>query len=188
MIYLGRGRLARPTQGPRARTEQAGFTMAETALAMTVLLVALISASAATLRTHALQRENREKVVAHNALRTQAEQLHATATRLAEQTEDLDTWVGQVQAQLSDTFDVPELLPALEGEAVGSILLITDETLTDEDLGIDIGMPRDLNGDGDALDADVSTSARVLPVIVRVDWLGGRGIRRLDHGFYVLAY
>jgi hypothetical protein len=155
---------------------------------MTVLLVALMSASAATLRMHALRRENREKVVAHNALRSRSEQLHAVASRIADDVDDLDDWSIRIVDQLDATFDVAELQPALDGEPVGTVTLVTDETLTDDDLGIDIGMPRDLNGDGDASDSDVIGSARVLPVVVRVQWEGGRGTRRLAHGFYVLSY
>ena len=44
--------------------------------------------------------------------------------------------------------------------------MVLSETVIDPQLG----MPRDLNGDGDADDVDVSQGYRLLPVTVRVQW------------------
>ena len=66
--------------------------------------------------------------------------------------------------------------------------IVTDETLTDAQLGVDIGMPRDLNGDGDAADADVVGTARLHPVIVSVTWRGPNGTQTLRQPFYVIGY
>jgi hypothetical protein len=50
-------------------------------------------------------------------------------------------------------------MPSSAGVLPGSIRIVTDETATDAALGMELGMPRDLNGDGDAADTDVSGHA-----------------------------
>ena len=87
-----------------------------------------------------------------------------------------------------DTFDVQGLAPIAGSESVGTIQLITDETATDLGLGYEVGMPRDLNGDGDATDTDVSSDARLLPVLLEVRWRGQSGVITLRHAFYILGY
>ena len=46
-------------------------------------------------------------------------------------------------------------------------------------------MPKDLNGDGEALTADVRADALILPVIVRVRWEGAAGQREFTQGFWI---
>jgi hypothetical protein len=88
----------------------------------------------------------------------------------------------------TDSFDVDELDRANPVLSVGSIQIVTDETATDQELGVEIGMPRDLNGDNVVDDADVSDGARLLPVIVTVEWTGVSGVQRLQSAFYVMGY
>ena len=66
-----------------------------------------------------------------------------------------------------DTFAVPALA---NWNGAGRVTVIIDETLTDADVGMALGMPRDLDGDGVASEVDVSTTARILPAIVEVSW------------------
>ena len=65
-------------------------------------------------------------------------------------------------------------IPALEtdgtGAIAGRVIVIMDETMTDAEIGMPIGMPRDLDGDGEATNTDVSLSALVLPVVVQAAW------------------
>jgi hypothetical protein len=70
----------------------------------------------------------------------------------------------------------------------GSIQIVLDETESDADLGLELGLPRDLNGDGDADDADVEGTARILPVLLTLRWRGENGQVVMRHGFYVMGY
>ncbi len=89
---------------------------------------------------------------------------------------------------LSDTFNI-QGLTAREGQpSVGTIQVITDETRTDADLGFELGMPRDLDGDGAIDNADVRMTARVLPIAVRARWTGVSGDVEIVHPFYVIGY
>ncbi|MEZ6020171.1 MAG: hypothetical protein R3F17_08735 [Planctomycetota bacterium] len=63
--------------------------------------------------------------------------------------------------------------------------IILDETTTDADLGITLGLPRDLNGDGDAADTDVSADCTLPPVIVRTRWSSAGGQRQATQAFYL---
>lgn len=169
-----------------------GFTLAELALAMTVLMVALMSISAATLRAHTLRRQNRERALAQNAIRSWAERIHSVSYR--EAAENPAGWVQQVLqtygpgGQVGDTFDVEGLNPVVADGQVGSLVFVTDETATDAALGVELGMPRDLNGDSDATDGDVTGDARILPVIITIQWRGVSGTSQLRHPFYIAGF
>lgn len=176
------------------KRSRAGFTLMETALATTVMMVALMTASAATLRMHSLRQQNRERVVAQNALRSVVEQVHAVSARARAEADEVTSWAElMVEAfagggDIGTTFTVPELTPRADDMPIGSIAVFTDETATDAVIGFDLGMPRDLNGDNAANDTDVTDDARILPVMVTVTWLGVTGTNTMTHAFYVLGY
>jgi Tfp pilus assembly protein PilV len=181
----------------RACGRRAGFTMIEVGLALTVLLIAIMAASASSYRLHTLRRQNRERTMAQNGVRTMVEQIQALAHRGA--LDSPDTWAQDVVAALSpggaigDAFAVRELDPQNGQTSVGTIQVFTDETSSDAVTGFDLGMPRDLNGDGLADNADVLATAavlppRILPVVVTVRWRGVNGNSRIVHPFYVIGY
>jgi type II secretory pathway pseudopilin PulG len=178
--------------GRRQRGNRGGFTLAELALAMTMLIVALVSISAATLRTHSLRRQNRERTLANTAIRSIAERIHALAYVTAEQ--NPGNWAPSILAvygpggTIGSTFDVIELNPTNAGGQVGLINIITDETTTDAIEGTELGLPRDLNGDQDALDVDVSADARILPVVVSVTYTGQTGAVTITHTFLIVGF
>lgn len=181
-----------PSLGKRpGRRARGGFTLAEMALAMTILMVALMSISAATLRSHSLRRQNRERVVAQNALRSMSERVHAVSL---EKSADPSTWAKEVievfsdDGDVGDTFEVQGLTPIDDSTPVGTVEFITDETATDDELNLELGMPRDLNGDGASSSTDVTANARLLPVVVTVQWEGNSGVVRLRHPFFILGY
>lgn len=170
---------------------RAGFTMLEVSLALTLLVVAMAAMGASNMRMNALRRSNRDRTVAQNAVQTISEEMQAIARAGAADPAGLASHVLTAVAnggQLGNTFDVPELTPQ-SGEAhVGSIRVITDETANDTALKLELGLPRDLNGDGDAADSDVSASARLLPVVVTLRWHSQAGDQQIVHPFYVSGY
>ena len=169
-----------------------GFSLVELAIAMSILMIGLVSAAAATMRLHELRRQNRERIVAQNAVRSMGERIHAQSYGFSD---DPDTWAANVlgvygpSGSFGDEFSVP-LLTSLDpdNERCGTIQIITDETLSDAAIGFELGMPRDLNGDGDASDNDVTGDARILPVVLQVTWRSQSGPATVSHGFYVMGY
>lgn len=165
--------------------------MMELSLALTILVVALVATTASNMRLHTLRRSNRDRIVAHNALQTIAENVQAIAR---EGLTDPSGFGNHVVAALSaggelgNTFDVPELTPVAGETHVGTIRVVVDETASDAALGADLGLPRDLNGDGDALDGDVTGTSRLLPVVLTLRWHSKAGDQRIVHPFYVSGY
>jgi prepilin-type N-terminal cleavage/methylation domain-containing protein len=174
----------------RARRRQ-GFTLIELAVATSILMIGLVSVLSATSQMHSLRRSNRERTVAMNALRSMAERIHATSHEFSD---DPTTWATDLLATYGpngthgNRFQVEELDVAGTAPAVGTIEIVTSETSTDGQLRAELGMPRDLNADGDAADEDVSASARILPVLLTLRWRSERGERVIHHAFYVLGY
>jgi hypothetical protein len=171
--------------------------MVEVGLALVVLVVAIVATSATTYRLHTLRRHNRERAIAQNGVRTVVERIQALSHRAA--LDSPATWAQEVVAALSaggalgDAFPVRELDAQPGQAAVGAVQVLTDETLGDALLGLDLGMPRDLNGDGLSDNPDVLATAaaqppRILPVIVSARWRGVNGDARIVHPFYVIGY
>jgi len=165
--------------------------LVEIGIAMTILLVALMAMGASTLRMSSLRRQNRERAVAQNAVRAISERIHATADRIRR---DSDTWAADFTAELAaggglgDTFAIEGLTPQDGQVTVGTIQVVIDETQTDAAMGFELGMPRDLDADGAVDNADVSNTARILPVVVRAQWWGVSGNQQIVHPFYVIGY
>ena len=193
MQQRGWSRLAgRRNNGLARGWRRAGMTLTETAMAMSVMLVALMSVSAANLRTSALGRQNHERAVAMNVVRSVADRIQAFSQQALEA--DPTTWSSALVAALSaggaigNKFDLAELTPQGAAGSVGSIQVVTDETVTDQTLNLTLGMPRDLDGDAQATNADVTGTARLLPVVINVDWSGPNGTVSLRHPILLLGY
>jgi len=167
---------------------QDGFTLLEITLAMTVLLVGMLAATASTLRMHSLRRVNRERALAYNAVRTTTERLQSLSARAI--TEPAG-WTATILAGVANggevgaTFDLRELRARAGAANLGTIEVVTDETKTDAELGAQLGMPRDLDGDGLATHTHVSADALLLPVVVRARWQGAGGNAQVQHAFYL---
>jgi prepilin-type N-terminal cleavage/methylation domain-containing protein len=194
MERLERGEQRR-TRGPRVlvgRKGRRGFTLIELAISMSILLIGIVSVVSATSRMHSLRKHNRERAVAQNALRSVGEGIHSRSFRLSRQSPN--SWARDLiglygpAGTIGATFDVTGINLDLNQGAIGTIQIVTDETATDADLGYQIGMPRDLNGDGDADDVDVSGDARILPVLLQIQWRGQGGSNTVQQAFYVMGY
>lgn len=170
---------------------ESGFTVVEMALATVTLMVGIMSISAATLRMHQLGRQNREKAQAFNAVHAIAERLNS-ASAIA--SVEPGTWAKTMLDSfgsggvVGNTFDVVGLTAGKDDLQVGTIQIITDETLTDKELGTVMGMPRDLNGDGDMTDTDISLDARMLPIIITAKWRNKGLDAFIKHPLYVMGY
>jgi hypothetical protein len=148
------------------------MTLLEVHLAIGVLAVILMVLVSTTASTERLRRFTEEKETAREALQEQV--AHFRSLGLSGVVAEF----AEAEAGTTRTFAVPGL--DRQGEPSGQVTIVTDETTTDAELGLEIGMPRDLDGDGLATNPDVSESATVLPVIVTVTWRGVAGRRTLQ--------
>jgi len=171
---------------------RSGFTLIELAIATSILMIGLTAIVSATSKMHSLRKLTRERALAQNAMRSVAERIHARSFGLSNTAPD--QWGNQLvltygpSGSVGSTFGVRGLAPIRGAASVGTIRVLTDETVNDDGLGYELGLPRDLNGDGDADDTNVTSSARILPIVLEVRWRGQAGVITLRHAFYVLGY
>lgn len=163
--------------------------MLEVTIAAVVLVIgmlALITSITASLR---LVETNRETALAHQAARSLAERMQNLtfsqifATYNASTADD----PGGAGTAPGAAFDVPGLrVPIGRGHGhaaaiarVGSVQFPTLATgqLSEDRVDADLGMPRDLNGDGVVTAGAMPGNYLVLPVRIRIQWQGAGGFR-----------
>lgn len=169
------------------RARSSGFTLIEVALAVIVLLVGLVALSASAVRVQGLARAARERMAAQNALRAKAEEIRSISRAGLSDPLGWGIHVSNAAAGLA-TFGVEGLTTVVGQPSVGKVTLITDETATDATLGVELGMPRDLDGDGLATNTAVTNTARLLPVVLEVRWNSPWGEQRITQGLWILGY
>ncbi len=165
-----------------------GFSLVEALCAASVLVVAVLGVTRSVAGSAVLTRTNRDIVLATQGARKVVEAVqHEDLVRAfqlwnADPTDDPD---GPATGP-GPAFDVPGLEP-VDGDAdgrVGRVILPARESAPDQiseadDAAIP-GMPRDLDLDGNAMEADVTADARLLPVVVRVEWKTTSGPQSLE--------
>ncbi|MBI3855316.1 MAG: type II secretion system protein [Planctomycetes bacterium] len=165
------------------RTE--GFSLIEVMFALTIVTTALVGLFSAILHISRLNAANRENLAALRGAEMMIETLRSTpfdrifASYNSNRSDDPPPGPGSAPGP---NFDVLDLVPQPDDadQKCGKILFPTDaggtrllETTVDPDLM----MPRDLNMNGKIDSDDVSATAVLLPVTVRIDWQGVQGRR-----------
>lgn len=194
MTMSGKGRLGEPvangTGGGRGRrASEAGFTIVEVMVAVTVLVIAIVGIVGSMLSAMALNRVNRETAIAQQAVRRTMEQIGGVPFRdaFALYNTDLGDDAGLSLLARGPNF-VVEGLQAQDGDLDGFCGRIEFPVFDDgaglvelredvEDSGL--GMPQDLDGVSPG-PANVSTTYRLLPVRVLVEWRGVSGNRSIE--------
>lgn len=153
-----------------ARRREDGFTVLEAAVAMAMLAVALLSLWGTLVYCSRSNVAAEQKKKAMNAAQAKIEELKS---------QPFATLVSDYgpSGKIGDRFAVPTVDDD-SANAEGQITFYTDET--DVTTDPTIGLPMDLNGDGDALDTDVAAGYQLLPVKVTVHWNGVLGEQRVD--------
>ena len=157
-----------------------GLSLIEITVAFGIIVIALLGIMSALIQAMRTDEATAEQVRAMNACRSIIEQMKqapfaeiyarfnnaaaddpggaGTAPGKNFAVQGLRTRAGDADGQPGEIF-----FP----ESGGNLC----ETVVDTRLG----MPRDLNGDPDALDINVSTTYIILPVRIVIDWQGARG-------------
>ena len=165
------------------RGQRSGYSMLDLAIGIMIVVVAVGSVSSSLTSGFSLNRSNRERSRAAEHADRIIEGLLAT---------DFEEVFARYNATAADdpvdgvspgaTFDVPGLTPQ-NGDAdgiVGEIDFPGDGvSLREDTVDRGLGMPRDLNGDGDELD-DAAADYLVLPVRLRVAWQSTGGPQQIE--------
>ena len=180
------GRTAGTSSERKAFTS--GFSILEVLVAMCVLGVMFIAISLSLVDSMKLNLVNRESGLAQQAMSAVLENMgggeFSSIFRRYDSITADDPALGPAPGP---DFAVPGLDPLaddLDGR-VGKIILPELDTgggvELREDLDMpELGMPRDLNGDGFVDGADHSGDYQVLPVLLRLDWSGRNGKRHTE--------
>lgn len=176
---------------PRRARRTAGFSLVELAIFAVLLSVGLMTLTTTALTVNSLRIVNREQQLANAALDSLVEEVRGFASTAREAD---PSWVAAMVARfgpggaLGGGIEVRGLTPP-EGEPfAGTVTLVTDETATDAEVGVQLALPRDLDNDGAVDNDDVSATARILPVVARVRWTGRGGTQEVRQGFYVTGF
>ncbi len=108
--------------------------------------------------------------------------------------EDPALWAGEILAAYGpdgspgNELPITGLDPWEGSDHIATVTIITDETTTDSELGCNLGMPRDLDGDGLASNSDVTNNASLLPAIVDVRWRHAGGAFEVRQAVYLLRF
>jgi type II secretory pathway pseudopilin PulG len=144
---------------------QGGFTIIESAVALSILALSLLALWGTLIYCSRSNLASEQKKRAINAAQAKVEELKSRP---------FPGLIGEYGpgGTVGDTFTVPDLDDE-ETVAHGKIAFFVDET--DDTGDKHLGLPLDLNGDGDATDTDVSDDYILLPVQVSVTWQGALG-------------
>ena len=130
------------------RWRDAGFTLVEVLSATVLMTVSLIGLGLVFVSSQRSQEMSTEEAVVSHAIRRTVEQMRGEAFA------DIASLYTGYQFTLNE----------IDGS--GTVTILVDETATVPELGL----PRDLDGDGSASSNDVTASYILLPVRVDVTW------------------
>lgn len=171
-----------PAEPVRAR---AGFTVVEVLITLAILLVALRITVQTLASVNQLSPTNRETAIATQGAQNLLEELRAAPfqTLFVRYNDRPDDDPGVPGTAPGASFDVPGLQPR-PGDPDGRVgriefPAIAGELREDAD-DRDLGMPRDLNGDGAEDGADHASDYTILPVRVWIEWSGRSGDRAVQ--------
>lgn len=165
---------------------RSGFTLVEVLVAVLVLVCALTAFTRSLLGTVQLGRANRESALATEGARAVIESFYATEFDQVFALYNATTADDPIANAPGPDFDVDGLAPRDDDPdgRVGkvrfpTILVGGVEQLREDVVEPELGMPRDLDGDGVIDAGDRAADYRVLPVEVRVAWQGRSGPKEI---------
>jgi len=169
----------------RLRASRSGFSILEIAVGTAFLMIGLLVVTSSVLALQNMRRVDEESRIVGETLRSLMHEIHEVAEV------SVGTpggWAPSVLAAcapggtMGQVFDVPGLDPWPEERTVGRLEVLTDETVTDAELGVELGLPLDLDRDGRIGNPDVGEGAVLLPVVLRARWVGASGRREVVRG------
>jgi hypothetical protein len=172
------------TRGSLRRSRRAGLTLIEIAVGCVILITGVLSFAQAMIMVERGQQHTREVGRATQAARQVMEAIQAQAFAEAFRYYNGNPGddPGGAGTAPGKNFSVPGLSARANDPDgfVGEVIFPTPAgqpgVLRENTVDTKLGMPRDLNGDGLINNlADYSTTYTILPVRVRVEWVGASG-------------
>lgn len=175
--------LRRTTSAGRPRS-RSGFTALEVLITIAVFTIGISAVSSTLLASRSLNKTTRETSVALEAAESAMETLRGEAFEEAFarfNATDLDDPAGGNSPGIRFAVDGLRVREDDEDGFVGEIIFPGNGVELREDFVDDeLGMPRDLDGDGNVDANDHSGDYVLLPVRVRLEWTGQNGNRFIE--------
>jgi type II secretory pathway pseudopilin PulG len=163
------------TRNPRP-SRRAGMTLMEIVIAMGVLAIALLGLVAGIMTAQRTNEASRELTIAMNAAREKEEEMRSRtfAEIYALYNSNPADDPGGPGTAPGSTFAVQGLVPVAGATACGQIVFPEGPGgfLAEAVVDAKLGMPRDLNGDGDIDADDRSSDYGMLPMRIAIRWRG----------------
>lgn len=162
-------------------SDSGGYMLVELMLTMVVLTVGLGAAVSSLQQTTSLGESNRERALALDAAESVVAMVEGEVFNEAFASFNANLLDDPVFAP-GNSFSVRGLTPRQNDPdgMVGEVIFPGNGFQVREDfVDRELGMPRDLNGDGDIDALDHSADYQILPVRVRVVWRGSKGNDRV---------
>lgn len=140
---------------------ESGMTLVEVAVALVLLTVPFGYMVVGTAASSRQEYDSRLRLTAMQAAESKAAEIRATPVA-----EIPGIWGPE--GTEGPGFSIPDLND--DNGPSGRVLVVTDETLSDADIGFALGMPRDLDGDGFATNTDVTGASAAIPILVTITW------------------
>jgi len=169
-IINSRAQSSRQQESHRTRGD-AGLSLLELMISMGVFAMVLLLIMASVVVTEEVRRFASEKDMARESMENELARLQSLGFQ------GIIDEVAALGAGMTVAFAVP----GLDRGAIpsGQVDILLNETVTDADLGMELGMPRDLDGDGFVDNIDTSATATLLPLVATVTWTGVAGTNSL---------
>lgn len=149
-------------------TSRSGFTLLEVMAGTVLVTIGFVGLTALQVRNERSYEESAETSLVSSGFRSMAERIRATP---------FDQIVNTYQGA---GFAIESV------DAQGTITIFVDETEDTADSNL-LGLPRDLDGDGAATNPNVSATAILLPVRLRLSWVEGGVVSRARDFHFFLA-
>jgi prepilin-type N-terminal cleavage/methylation domain-containing protein len=185
-------RMNKQTLLGRERTRRNGFSLVEISVVLAIVTVAVAMLSQTLGSATRLDPVTRETAIASGAIHDVIEQMHnhPFGQIFASYNQRADDDPGGPGTAPGSRFPVDGLMPIPGSSSVGTISFPAIEGRLREDVSdAQLGMPRDLNGDGIVDSRDHSNDCVLFPVRVRVEWAsGGKGPPRSIEMYTMIAH
>jgi hypothetical protein len=175
----------------RPSRSRAGFGLLETLLGLTVIMVGLTAMTSTSVTVRILDRNDSEVRRAARSIAGRIDEIRAEALAARGAPAGWARTLIDAYSEggaIGPTFDVAQLDAQEDEPRVGRVTFVTDERAQDASLGVQLGLPRDLDNDGFTATEDVTDTANLLPVLITVRWSGNTGDREITQGIYVMRW
>ena len=165
--------------------------MIEVLVFATILLMGLMALTSTAMTVDRLRSSSEARRTATNALESMVTEIRRTSLQAIGSSSGWAQSLVDAYGPGGDPgadFPVRGLDEREDAPGVLHIDLITDETLTDQELGVELGLPIDQNSDGLISSNDTTADAVILPVIVTLEWTGTAGQGTVRQGFFVTSF